>query len=109
MPKGLTRGDLHLCKSGRIIIGMVAGFSSEWWPASNRNAWPVSIGICTLGEDRYTNRSDHAPANVFTLLSGALALLKRISKSPTKAIETVQDHRDKAITFLTKDINASFL
>ncbi len=80
---------------------------------NNRGHWAIEImhrdKDVTLGEDRYTNRSDHAPANVFTLLSGALALLKRISKSPTKAIETVQDHRDKAITFLSKDINASFL
>ena len=47
MPKGLTRGDLQLCKSVRIIIGMVSGFKSEWCPASSRNARPVSIGICT--------------------------------------------------------------
>ena len=46
MPKGLTRGDLQLCKSVRIIIGMVSGFKSEWCPASSRNARPVSIGIC---------------------------------------------------------------
>ena len=47
MPKGLTRGDLQLCKSVRIIIGMVSGFKSEWCPASSRNARPVSIGICS--------------------------------------------------------------
>jgi carboxypeptidase Taq len=26
---------------------MVAGFKSEWWPRSNRNAWPRCVGIRT--------------------------------------------------------------
>ncbi|WP_419906620.1 hypothetical protein [Hoeflea sp.] len=63
----------------------------------------------SLGEDRYTNRSDHAPAIIFSLTSAALTLLKRISNSPTQAIEFVQDHRDRAITLLTRDINDRFL
>ena len=48
-----------------------------------------------LGEDRYTNRSDIAPRNIFTLTSAARTLLKRISKSPTRAIETVQEKPSK--------------
>jgi peptide/nickel transport system permease protein len=28
---------------------MVAGFKSEWWPRSNRNAWPRCVGIRTIG------------------------------------------------------------
>ncbi len=51
----------------------------------------------TLGEDRHTNRSDHAPQNIFTLTSGTLTLLKRIAKSPPRAIELVQDDRGTAV------------
>ena len=46
---------------------------------------------CANGKDRYTNRSDHAPRNIFALTSAAITLLKRISKSPTRAIEILQD------------------
>ena len=34
------------------MIGMVAGFIPEWWPASNRKTWPDWIGIRTLTERR---------------------------------------------------------
>ena len=54
----------------------------------------------TMGEDRYTNRSDHAPRNIFALTGAAITLLKRISKSPTRAIELVQDNRAKAIALI---------
>jgi hypothetical protein len=26
----------------RLQIGILSGFASEWWPASNRNTWPDS-------------------------------------------------------------------
>ena len=29
-----------------MLIGILAGFIPEWWPASNRNAWPDNLGIC---------------------------------------------------------------
>jgi hypothetical protein len=29
---------------------MVAGFKSEWWPRSNRNAWPRCVGIRTSAQ-----------------------------------------------------------
>ena len=32
---------------GRLHFGMVAGFKSERWPASNRNWWPDCVGIRT--------------------------------------------------------------
>jgi hypothetical protein len=54
----------------------------------------------TMREDRYTNRSDHAPRNIFALTGAAITLLKRISKSPTRAIELVQDNRTKAIALI---------
>ena len=54
-----------------------------------------------LGEDQYTNRLDHAPRNIFTLLSATRTLLKGIDKSLTKAIETVKDNRNKATRILT--------
>ena len=32
-------------KPGRKLIGMPAGFISEWWPASNRNGGRLHVGI----------------------------------------------------------------
>ena len=79
----------------------------------NRNHWQIEImhrdKDVTLGEDRYTNRSDHAPQNIFTLTSGALTLLKRIAKSPTRAIELVQDNRAETIKLITVDKKSHFL
>jgi len=43
MPHLLTRGKAT--KSGRFQIGMVAGFVSEWWPASNRNGGRHHLGM----------------------------------------------------------------
>lgn len=81
--------------------------------ALNRKHWQIEVmhrdKDVTLGEDRYTNRSGHAPRNVFTLTSAALALLKRIAKSPTRAIEKVQDSRDNAIKFLNHRPHSQFL
>lgn len=45
MPKLLTHVLLLRPQSGRILIGMVAGFTSERWPASGWNARPDNVGI----------------------------------------------------------------
>jgi hypothetical protein len=45
MPKLLTQVLLLRPQSGRILIGMVAGFTSERWPASGWNARPDNVGI----------------------------------------------------------------
>ena len=70
----------------------------------NRRHWRIETmhrdKDVTLGEDGYTNRSDHAPRNIFTLISVARTLLKRIDHSPTRAIEMVQNDRRK-IRFLS--------
>ena len=50
-----------------------------------------------LGEDGYTNRSDNAPRNIFSLIGFALKILKSVSPSPTRAIEQFQDDRNKAL------------
>ena len=79
----------------------------------NRSHWQIEImhrdKDVTLGEDRYTNRSDHAPQNIFTLTSGALTLLKCIAKSPTRAIEIVQDDRDRALALIAGGSKPHFL
>ncbi len=79
----------------------------------NRNHWQIETmhrnKDVTLGEDRYTNRSDHAPGNIFALTSAAITLLKRISKSPTRAIELVQDNRGKAAAFIAGNTKMHFL
>lgn len=54
----------------------------------NRAHWQIEImhrdkDAC-LGEDGYTNRKDNAPRNIFTLLSVARTVLKRINTSPRK-------------------------
>ncbi|WP_204842236.1 hypothetical protein [Manganibacter manganicus] len=49
MPKLLTLVLLLRPQSGRILIGMVAGFTSERWPASGWNARPDNVGIRILG------------------------------------------------------------
>ena len=59
----------------------------------------------TPGEDRHTNRLDHAPQNIFTLTSATRTVLKRISNSPTRAIKAFQTSRTTAIRFLAKDHN----
>ncbi len=45
MPKLLTQVLLLRPQSGRILIGMLAGFTSECWPASSWNTRPDNIGI----------------------------------------------------------------
>ncbi|WP_419737837.1 ISAs1 family transposase [Ruegeria sp.] len=79
----------------------------------NRNHWRIETmhrdKDVTLGEDRYTNRSDNAPRNIFTLVSATRTLLKRISKSPTKAIEMMQDNRARAIRIVTDQPKNTFL
>jgi hypothetical protein len=50
MPKLLTQVLLLRPQSGRILIGMVAGLTSERRPASSWNAWPDNVGIRTPDE-----------------------------------------------------------
>ena len=75
----------------------------------NRSHWRIEAmhrdKDVTLGEDRYPNRLDHAPQNIFTLTSATRTVLKRISNSPTRAIETFQTSRTTAIRFMAKGHN----
>ncbi len=74
---------------------------------SNRRHWGIEImhrnKDVILGEDRYTNRSDNAPANIFSLTSLVLTLFKKICDSPTKAIEYFQDDKNRAIRLLAEN------
>ena len=67
----------------------------------NRNHWGIEImhrdKDVILGEDAYTNRSDNAPQNVFTIICFARKILKSVSGSLTRAIELFQDDRNRAI------------
>lgn len=69
--------------------------------SANRGHWGVEImhrnKDVILGEDGYTNRSDNAPRNIFSLIGFALKVLKSVSNSPTRAIERFQDDRNKAL------------
>ena len=50
-----------------------------------------------LGEDAYTNRSDEAARNIFSLIGFTLKILKAVSPSPIRAIESFQDNRNNAL------------
>ncbi|MCA1775819.1 MAG: hypothetical protein LC676_09485 [Loktanella sp.] len=52
--------------------------------------------VC-LGEDDNTNRKDHAPRIVVTLVTAARTLLKRISTLPTKVIEIIENDRNHVL------------
>lgn len=45
----------------------------------------------------YTNQSDEALRNIFSLIDFALKIVKSVSPSPTRAIEQLQDDRNKAL------------
>ena len=45
MPKLLTQGVSSEPKTGRQLIGIVAGFKSKRWPDIDRNAGPLHVGI----------------------------------------------------------------
>ena len=73
----------------------------------NRSHWRIEamhrdkdVTDVTPGEDRHTNRLDHAPQNIFTLTSATRTVPKRISNSPTRAIETFRTSRTPAIRLL---------
>ncbi|WP_252733554.1 transposase family protein [Paracoccus marinaquae] len=67
----------------------------------SRSHWGIEVmhrhKDFTLGEDGYTNRLDHAPRNISSILAFALRILKTVSPSPTRAIEHFQDNRNRAI------------
>jgi predicted transposase YbfD/YdcC len=70
----------------------------------NRGHWGIEImhrnKDVILGEDGYTNRCDNAPANIFSLTSFVLTILKTVCASPTRAIEYFQDDKSRAIRIL---------
>ena len=64
----------------------------------NRNHWQIEImhrdKDVTMGEDHYTNRSDHAPRNIFAITSAAITVLKRISNpqhEPSNCFRTIAE------------------
>jgi hypothetical protein len=73
---------------------------------ANRGHWGIEImhrnKDVILGEDGYTNKSDEAPRNVFSLIGFALKILKSVSPSPTRAIERFQDDRNKALRLFAR-------
>jgi hypothetical protein len=65
---------------GRLQFGMVAGFMSERWPASNRNTRPASVGICT----------DARPLSAKLVKNGTLKSYKSFPHGmPTTEAETI--------------------
>jgi len=58
----------------------------------NRQHWRIENNLhrnkdVALGEDRYTNRKDNAPRNIFSLNNLVLCLFKKSGLTPKKAIE----------------------
>jgi len=66
----------------------------KWVLSLNRNHWLIEImhrdRDVFPGEDGYTNRMDHAPRNVFSMIGAARTMLKRISTSVTEVIKLVR-------------------
>ena len=98
----LERGRDHV-RGGRIIrteretiylITSLPGATPKRIMSVNRSHWRIKAMHCdkdvTPGEDRHTNRLDHAPQNIFTLTSATRTVLRRVSNSPTRAIEAFQ-------------------
>ena len=59
---------------GRLHFGMVAGFKSERWPASNRNRWPDCVGIRTKALVRRPSCSEPCCRANSSIVSGWPAL-----------------------------------
>ncbi len=91
------------------LITSLPGATPERIVSLNRGHWRIEAmhrdKDVTPGEDRHTNRPDHVPQNIFTLTSATRTVLRRISNSPTRAIETFQTSRTTASRFLAKDHN----
>lgn len=70
----------------------------------NRQHWGIEVmhrhKDFTLGEDGYTNRLDHAPRNISTVLAFCLTILKNVTASPTRAIEHFQNDRNRALRLI---------
>jgi predicted transposase YbfD/YdcC len=107
-----TSGSRQLCLAHQwkdpeeevvyLIASLPAGETApEALLCANRGHWGIEImhrnKDVILGEDGYTNRSDNAPRNIFSLIGFALNILKSVSPSPTRAIEQFQDDRNKAL------------
>jgi hypothetical protein len=69
VPESLTRRmRRETCAplwGGRHRLGTVAGFSSEWWPVSNRNPGRLHLGI--PGRNASCNHPGLAPSRVFAV------------------------------------------
>jgi len=73
------------------VVYLIARFpngeaSPEALLSANRGHWGIEImhrnKDVILGEDGYTNRSDEAPRNIFSLIGFALKIAKSVSPSP---------------------------
>jgi hypothetical protein len=58
-PQATPVGSFRCGQGGRLQIGIVAGFISERWPASNRYAWPECVGIRTVSGIRENAELSH--------------------------------------------------
>jgi predicted transposase YbfD/YdcC len=89
-----------------LITSLTAAVSPQALLSVNRNHWGIEImhrnKDVILGEDGYTNRSDNAPRNIFSLTGFVLKILKSVSPSPTRAIEHFQDNKNRAIRLFSR-------
>ncbi len=91
------------------LITSLPGATSKRIMSVNRGHWRIEAmhrdKDVTPGEDRHTNRLDHAPQNIFTLTSATRTVLRRISNSPTRAIEAFQTRQNNGDPLPAKDHN----
>lgn len=91
MPKLLTQVLLLRPQSGRILIGMVAGFTSERWPASGWNARPDNVGIRkndNLGLELIVVETARVYLEQINVLSARIASLEKALKSEATRSES---------------------
>lgn len=50
-------------KTGRSLVGMVAGFIPEWWPVFDRNGTRLYVGIHTMSRQSRIHQHPTEPAH----------------------------------------------
>jgi predicted transposase YbfD/YdcC len=104
----LRNGQWHETSETAWLITSLAAHDAT--PARlleiNRDHWGIEVmhrhKDFTLREDGYTNRCDHAPRNVSSILAFALGILKTVSHSPTRAIEHFQNRRSRSLNLVER-------
>ena len=81
-------------KTGRSLIGTVAGFRSEWWPVFDRNGGRLHVGIRNQTQQVAANRCIIAPDS---LASGHFAIVDPVGRAILLPLFACLATNDRAI------------